>query len=123
MEKDVGKITKNPETDIIIRIDDFGGRRGLTIREYVHSDRYTGFTKSGTRISAEEFENFKHMINSIKSEDMKADGLASSAGHTLVSSGKKFEQKSFSEKSFTQKKAPVEKDPVEDYGIDDEGLM
>ena len=45
MEKDIGRIKKNDSTDIIIRIDDFGGRKGLTIREYVTSDRYTGFTK------------------------------------------------------------------------------
>jgi len=35
MEKDIGKIKKNENTDIIIRIDDFGGKLGLTIREHV----------------------------------------------------------------------------------------
>jgi len=44
MEKDIGKIGKNDTTDIVIRVDDFGGRRGLTIREFVTSERYTGFT-------------------------------------------------------------------------------
>lgn len=71
MEKDLGKIKKNPETDIIIRIDDFGGKTGLTIREYVSSEKYTGFTKSGTRIPAESFESFKEIINSINPEDLK----------------------------------------------------
>jgi uncharacterized protein (UPF0305 family) len=69
MEKDIDKIPKNPETDIVIRIDDFGGRPGLTIREFVKSERYTGFTKAGTRIPAEYFKVFKEAINSIKESD------------------------------------------------------
>lgn len=71
MEKDIGKIQKNPETDILIRIDDFGGKIGLTIREFVQSQKYTGFTKAGTRIPAEKFEEFKKLINSINPEDLK----------------------------------------------------
>jgi hypothetical protein len=71
MEKDVGKIKKNDTTDILIRVDDFGGRKGLTIREFVTSDRYTGFTKAGVRILATDFPAFKEMINSLTEEDMK----------------------------------------------------
>jgi len=70
MEKDIGKIKKNDTTDIIIRVDDFGGRKGLTIREFVTSERYTGFTKSGVRILSADFQNFKDMINSVSKEDM-----------------------------------------------------
>ena len=73
MEKDIDRITKNSDTDIVIRLDDFGGRRGLTIREFVRSERYTGFTKAGTRIPAEQFENFKKAINSIKVDDFLAE--------------------------------------------------
>lgn len=71
MEKDIDKIPKNPDTDIVIRIDDFGGRPGLTIREFVRSERYTGFTKAGTRIPAEYFKVFKEAINSIKESDFE----------------------------------------------------
>ena len=71
MEKDIGKIKKNDMADIVIRVDDFGGQRGLTIREFVTSDRYTGFTKAGVRISSENFPKFKEMINSVSEEDMK----------------------------------------------------
>jgi len=70
MEKDIGKITKNSETDIIVRIDDYGGKPGLTIREFVKSEKYTGFTKSGTRIPAEKFLEFREMINSINIQDL-----------------------------------------------------
>jgi hypothetical protein len=71
MEKDIDKIQKNPDTDIVIRIDDFGGKRGLTIREFVKGERYTGFTKAGTRIPAEQFKNFKAAINSIDEKDFE----------------------------------------------------
>ncbi len=71
MEKDIGKIKKNDTSDIIIRVDDFGGRKGLTIREFITTDRYTGFTKQGVRILAQDFPKFKEMINSITEEDMK----------------------------------------------------
>ena len=70
MEKDIDKIPKNDETDIVIRVDDFGGRRGLTIREFVKSERYTGFTKAGTRIPADQFSKFKEAINSIHEKEL-----------------------------------------------------
>ena len=76
MEKDVGKVKKNLDTDIIIRVDDFGGKPGITIREFVNggSGKYSGFTKSGTRISLEEFPKFKELINSINVDDLDFSG-------------------------------------------------
>jgi hypothetical protein len=73
MEKDIGEIQKNEETKILIRIDDFGGQPGLTIREFVTSQNYTGFTKAGVRIKAEKFENFKSMINSVDLKDLSTE--------------------------------------------------
>ncbi|MFC1682181.1 hypothetical protein ACFL0X_01020 [Nanoarchaeota archaeon] len=73
MEKDIGKINKNDQSDIVIRVDDFGGRPGVTIREFVTSDRYTGFTKAGVRILASDFPKFKEMINSISDNDLKQE--------------------------------------------------
>ena len=70
MEKDIDRIQKNPETDIVIRIDDFGGKRGVTIREFVKSERYSGFTKAGTRIPADKFHLFKKAINSINEKEL-----------------------------------------------------
>lgn len=72
MEKDIGKIKKNDITDIVVRIDDFGGKPGVTIREFTTSERYTGFTKSGTRISPEAFKEFKALINSIDEKELAA---------------------------------------------------
>ena len=73
MEKDIDRITKNAETDIVIRIDDFGGHRGLTIREFVKSEKYTGFTKAGTRVPADKFKLFKAAINSIDEKDLEEE--------------------------------------------------
>lgn len=71
MEKEIGKLQKKDDTDIVLRIDDFADKRGLTIREFVTSERYTGFTKAGVRILAKDWAKFKQMINSIDDEDMK----------------------------------------------------
>src|SRR6056297_3200084 len=81
MEKDLGKLNKNDRTDIVLRVDDFGGKRGLTIREYVTSERYTGFTKAGVRISAENFPKFKEMVNSVSEEDLKQPEGEESSGN------------------------------------------
>ena len=70
MEKDIDRIPKNPDTDIVIRIDDFGGRRGVTIREFWRGERYTGFTKAGTKIPADKFKAFKEAINSINEKEL-----------------------------------------------------
>jgi len=56
-----------------LRIDDFADRKGLTIREFVTSERYTGFTKSGVKIMAADFPKFKEMINSISEEDIRQE--------------------------------------------------
>lgn len=71
MEKDIDRIQKSHDTEIVIRIDDFGGRPGLTIREFVKSDKYTGFTKAGLRIPADKFKIFKASINSVDEKDLE----------------------------------------------------
>ncbi len=73
MEKDIGKIKKNDTTDIVVRVDDFGGRVGLTIREYVTSERYTGFTKAGTRIPLESLDEFKEIVSKIDPKKIKQE--------------------------------------------------
>lgn len=87
MEKEIGKINKNDTTDIVIRVDDFGGRTGLTIREFVTSERYTGFTKSGVRILSADFPKFKEMISSVTDEDMKEVEPAEEASKEEVPKG------------------------------------
>ena len=89
MEKDLGKIKKNDTTDIVIRIDDFGGRPGVTIREFVTSERYTGFTKSGVKIHAADFMKFKEMVNSVSEDHLKE---TPTSGETLPKEQKKLDE-------------------------------
>ncbi len=111
MEKDIDRIPKNPETDIIIRIDDFGGKTGLTIREFVKSERYTGFTKAGTRIPAEQFRNFKAAINSIDESDLVS---GSSNGNGMNDQHAKSHQTHDSPKKEGKKKPSKLKDAPEE---------
>ena len=107
MEKDIGKIKRNENTDIIIRIDDFGGKRGLTIREFVNKSEtgYTGFTKSGTRIPADQVQEFKRMIELLDMSDFKEESQESlPAVSENVSAGNDSDESSNS-------------------GIDEQGLM
>lgn len=97
MEKDIGKISKNDTTEVVIRMDDFGGNRGLTVREFVTSDRYTGFTKSGVRILAKDFKKFKEMINSISESEMSAEVESESNPREKPSEAKKEKQKKVNE--------------------------
>ncbi|MEK6915462.1 MAG: hypothetical protein AABW89_02895 [Nanoarchaeota archaeon] len=106
MEKDIDKIPKNPDTDIVIRVDDFGGKAGLTIREFVRSERYNGFTKAGTRIPAEHFKKFKAAINSINEADFVVSEKAQEEA-------KKY-QESKSQKS-EEKSKPTKKAKEENY--------
>lgn len=105
MEKDIGKIRKNDNTDIAIKIDDFGGRAGVTIREFTNSDRYTGFTKSGTRIPAESFSEFKELINSIDESELKS--MQESAKKSQPQ--RQFNENNFQKKITNQKSKGLEK--------------
>ena len=99
-EKDIGKIKKNDTSDILLRTDNFGGRKGLTIREFVTSERYTGFTKAGVKIMAADFPKFKEMINSITEEDLAPEEEA---------------PKEPEQETLPQEKAPEEKKDLPDY--------
>ena len=109
MEKDIDRIPKNPDTDIVIRIDDFGGKRGLTIREFVRGERYTGFTKSGTKIPVEHFKAFKEAINSINEKEL-TEGLAEMA------SSNQQKQSTFSNEKTQDKPVKTEVSQDEDIG-------
>ena len=106
MEKDIDRIQKNSDTDIVIRVDDFGGKRGVTIREFVKSDKYSGFTKAGTRIPADKFALFKKAINLIDEKELM-ESVPSTEGEV----SKKFEGKKFDNKKFVKKNNP---DDIED---------
>lgn len=113
MEKDIGKIKKSETTDIIVRIDDYKGKKGLTIREYVTSEKYTGFSKSGTRIPADEFLNFRDIINSINLDEMTA---STSAEEEVKEEKKEEKEKEVSNKADKKEKKPKGKVKKEKKG-------
>ena len=47
---EMGRIRKNDTTEIVIQMTEFHGSIGIDIREYVTSERYTGWSKNGIRI-------------------------------------------------------------------------
>jgi hypothetical protein len=118
MEKDIDRITKNSETDIVIRIDDFGGRTGLTIREFVKSERYSGFTKAGTRIPADKFKQFKEAINSVDEKDLEGP----SENNQEYSSGDSGENKENGNSSVSSAGKSTQKKTDEDF-IKNKGEM
>ena len=110
MEKDIDRIQKNADTEIVVRVDDFGGKRGVTIREFVKSERYTGFTKAGTRIPVEKFAQFKAAINSINEAEL-AEAVSS---QEKLPSG---------ENEVKGEKKSVEKSKKEELDIDEEAAI
>ncbi len=109
MEKDIGKINKRDDTDIVLRIDDFADKRGFTIREFVTSDRYTGFTKAGVRILAKDWQKFKEMINSVEDADMTEEAPAEVPAEVPA------EQATLQEKPSEPKEETPSKEELPDY--------
>ena len=68
MDEEIGRVKKSETTDVVVKVDDYGGQKGVTIREYLTSEKYTGFTKQGTRIPAEKWEEFKTLVNKVRLE-------------------------------------------------------
>ena len=117
MEKDIGRIPKGMDTEIVIRIDDFGGRVGLTIREFVRSERYSGFTKAGTRIPADKFKQFKEMINSIDEkelENLSAQTTPQSSSLPSASGQSTFAKPASKSVSVDKKPVNAKAEPVEE---------
>jgi hypothetical protein len=56
---EIGRIRKSETTEIVVQKTEFKGSVGIDIREYVTSDRYTGWSKNGIRISVDKWKEFK----------------------------------------------------------------
>jgi len=109
-EKDIGKIQKKDDTDIVVRVDEYAGYLGVTIREFTTSEKYTGFTKSGTRIPADKFLEFRELINSIDLNDLKK---SDEAQQDL--SGQEPQEQTPTQQPETPEQTPSEKVDVEEF--------
>jgi hypothetical protein len=65
MEQEIGRIKKSEKKEIVVRVDEYKGEKGVTIREWVHGKKFDGFTKSGTRIPFVKWIEFKELVNRV----------------------------------------------------------
>jgi hypothetical protein len=65
MDEVIGKIRKSETIDIVVRTDEFKGKKGVSIREYQTSEEYTGYSKKGVRIPIDKWNEFKTLINKV----------------------------------------------------------
>ncbi|HUI39591.1 MAG TPA: PC4/YdbC family ssDNA-binding protein [Methanothrix sp.] len=65
---EIGRIRKNDSTEIVVQKTDYRGSQGIDIREYVTSERYTGWSKNGIRIPVERWKDFKAILDSVETE-------------------------------------------------------
>ncbi len=63
---EMGRIRKNDTTEIVIQKTEFHGSVGIDIREYVTSERYTGWSKNGIRIPVEKWKDFKDILDKVE---------------------------------------------------------
>lgn len=68
MEKDIGKVGLTDIASVMVRIDEYEGKQGVTIRKYIESEKYTGFTKQGVRIPIDKWKEFKALMDLVDSE-------------------------------------------------------
>jgi hypothetical protein len=66
---EVGRIRKNETTEIVVQKTEFRGSVGIDIREYVTSERYTGWSKNGIRIPVEKWKDFKEILDKVESAE------------------------------------------------------
>ncbi|MCP3684410.1 MAG: hypothetical protein GY861_17160 [bacterium] len=61
-----GRLQKSDKTEVVVKMTEYKGEKGIDIREFLSSERYTGPTKSGTRIPEAKWEEFKAIINKVR---------------------------------------------------------
>jgi len=66
---EMGRLRKNDTTEIVVQKTEFRGSVGIDIREYVTSERYTGWSKNGIRIPVEKWQDFKEILDKIETAD------------------------------------------------------
>lgn len=66
-ENEIGRIRKNETTEIVVRKTEFKGSLGIDIREYVISEKYTGWSKNGLRIPVDQWKTFKDILDKVES--------------------------------------------------------
>ncbi len=63
---EIGRLRKNETTEIVVEKSEYKGKIGINIREYITSDRYTGWSKSGIRIPWEQWKTLKEILDKVE---------------------------------------------------------
>lgn len=63
---ETGRLRKNETTEIVVQKTEYHGSVGIDIREYVTSERYTGWSKNGIRIPVEKWQDFKAILDMVE---------------------------------------------------------
>jgi ABC-type Mn2+/Zn2+ transport system ATPase subunit len=71
---EIGRLRKNETTEVVVQKTEFHGSVGIDVREYVTSERYTGWSKNGIRIPVEKWQDFKEILDKVDNAD-KADNV------------------------------------------------
>ena len=66
---EIGRLRKNETTEIVVQKTEYRGAVGIDLREYVTSERYTGWSKNGIRIPVEQWPDFKAILDGVNLED------------------------------------------------------
>lgn len=66
---EIGRLRKNDTTEVVVQKTEFRGSVGIDIREYVTSERYTGWSKNGIRIPVEKWQNFKDILEKVNAAE------------------------------------------------------
>lgn len=65
---EIGRIRKNDTTEIVVQKTEYRGSVGIDVREYVTSEKYTGWSKNGVRIPVEKWPDFKAILDGVDLE-------------------------------------------------------
>ncbi|MBP7070328.1 MAG: transcriptional coactivator p15/PC4 family protein [Methanothrix sp.] len=66
---EIGRLRKNETTEIVVQKTEYRGAVGIDLREYVTSERYTGWSKNGIRIPVEQWPEFKTILDGVDLEE------------------------------------------------------
>ena len=66
---EIGRLRKNETTEIVVQKTEYRGAVGIDLREYVTSERYTGWSKNGIRIPVEQWPEFKAILDGVDLEE------------------------------------------------------
>ena len=64
-DTEIGRVRRNETTEVVVRKTEFKGTVGIDIREYVTSEKYTGWSKNGLRIPVDQWKTFKEVLDKV----------------------------------------------------------